>query len=76
MIDVFGDINSKLDALSKSAVKVKVGTVTSISPFKCRFDGETTELQYLKPKNYTPIAGDRVYFLLVDGVYICLGAYN
>lgn len=69
-------INIQLSELDKSKVKVKVGTVTATNPFKVVFDGESTDIQYLKPKNYTPVVGDRVYFLVVDGFYICLGAYN
>lgn len=76
MTNFLEDINAKIVALNKAAAKVKVGTVTSASPFKCKFDGESTEVQYLKPKNYTPVVNDRVYFFVVDGFYICLGAYN
>ena len=76
MINFLEPINQQLKELEKAKVKVKVGTVTSVSPFKCKFDGESTEAQYLKPKVYTPILNDRVYFLVIDGFYICLGAYN
>ena len=70
------EINNQLRVLEKSTTKIKVGTVTSVSPFECKFDGESTSIQYLKPKNYAPTLNDRVYFLVVDGFYICLGAYN
>lgn len=76
MINFLEPINKQLKELDKAKVKVKVSTVTSVSPFKVKFDGESTEAQYLKPKNYTPTLNDRVYFLVVDGFYICLGAYN
>ena len=70
------EINNQLRTLEKATVKVKVGTVTVAIPFRVVFDGESTDAQYLKPKNYTPVLNDRVYFLVVDGFYICLGAYN
>lgn len=76
MTNFLEDINKKLQLLEKSQLQVRVATVTSVSPFKCKFDGESTSIQYLKPKNYTPTLNDRVYFLVVNGFYICLGAYN
>lgn len=69
-------INIQLDKLEKSVTKVKSGTVTSVSPFAVQFDGESTTATYLKPKNYTPVINDRVYFLVVAGKYVCLGAYE
>ncbi len=69
-------INVQLDKLEKKVTKVKSGTVTAVSPFAVQFDGESTTATYLKPKNYTPVVNDRVYFLVVDGAYICLGAYS
>ena len=76
MINFLEDINKKIIDLEKQQVKIKVATVTSISPFKCKFDGESTSIQYLKTKNYTPSLNDRVYFLCLSGFYICLGAYE
>lgn len=69
-------INVQLDKLEKSVTKVKSGTVTAISPFTVQFDGESTTATYLKPKNYTPVVNDRVYFLFANGKYVCLGAYE
>lgn len=56
---------------------IKWAIVTSLSPFKVRFDGETEESprEYKRPKTYTPVLEDRVCFLLVNNQYICLGAY-
>ena len=76
MTNFLEEINIQLQALEKASIKIKVATVTSISPFKCKFDGESTSIQYLKPKNYTPSLNDRVYFLCLSGFYICLGAYE
>lgn len=76
MTNFLEPINEQLKELDKAKVKVKVGTVTVASPFRVVFDGESTDAQYLKPINYTPTFMDRVYFLVVDGFYICLGAYN
>lgn len=76
MNNPFEDVNKEIKKLKDSAVSIKVGTVTSASPFQVKFDGESTSATYLMPKNYTPTVNDRVYFLVASGKYVCLGAYS
>ena len=76
MINPFEDLIKRITLIEKKQPRVRCGTVTSTTPFKCCFDGETTSLTYLKPSNYSPILNDRVYFIYADGKYICLGKYE
>ena len=57
---------------------IKWGTVTNVNPLRVTFDGELKESPktYKKPKGYTPILGDRVCFLVLEGKYVLLNAYN
>nr|DAT81704.1 MAG TPA: hypothetical protein [Caudoviricetes sp.] len=75
MDNPFQDIISRLNKLEKLKLNIRCGTVTSVSPFRCKFDGEDVEIQYLRPANYTPTLNDRVYFLCAGSSYICLGRY-
>lgn len=57
---------------------IKWAVVTSVSPFRVKFDGETLESprDYKKPKGYTPSVNDRVCFFVLNNQYVCIGAYE
>lgn len=76
MYNFLESIISRLKILEKEQVSIKCATVTSVSPFKCQFDGESNSLTYPKPSIYTPTLNDRVYFICADGKYVCLGKYE
>lgn len=76
MINPFDEINKRIDEVSKKSVYVRCGTVTSISPFKCKLDGESTSDTYKKIKEYSPVIGDRVAFLVSNKKYFMIGAYE
>lgn len=76
MTNPFEEINKKIGSLESKQVSVRCGTVTSVSPFKCKLDGEDTNNTYMKLKGYTPTVGDRVCFLVCNKKYIMLGAYE
>lgn len=76
MINPFEEINKEISKLNNKMISVKCGTVTSISPFKCRLDGEDTSNTYMKLKGYSPALEDRVAFLVYNKKYIMLGAYE
>ena len=75
MFDFLQRIQERLSILEKKQPKIMCATVTSVSPFRCRFDGESNSLTYPKPITYTPLINDRVYFICCDGKYVCLGKY-
>ena len=75
MDNFFEDLLKRIRGLEKKEVSIKCGTVTSVTPFKCKFDGEDVEIAYLRPHNYTPAINDRVYFIYASGKYVCLGKY-
>lgn len=55
---------------------IKYATVTSVSPFKVKFDvdgAESSNTSYKYPAWYTPMAGDRVAFLDDGKQKLCLG---
>lgn len=76
MLNPFEEIEIEINKLKQSQAAIKWGTVTEVSPFKIKFDGEETSNQYHKPKNYTPVVNDRVCFLILQKGYVCLGAYE
>lgn len=76
MINPFEEINKKIVKLESDVVGVRCATVTSVSPFQCKLDGEDTSNTYMKLKGYTPTVGDRVCFLVCNKKYIMLGAYE
>lgn len=76
MTNPFEEINKKIQAIDGKTVNVRCATVTSVSPFQCKLDGEETSNAYLKLKGYTPTVGDRVCFLVANKKYIMLGAYE
>lgn len=57
---------------------IKWAEVTSISPFKVKFFGESLESPrvYKRPSNYNPAVGDIVAFLVLGGQYLCMGKYT
>ncbi len=75
MFNFIEELTIKILALEKQTMKIRCATVTSTTPFMCKFDGENTELEYKRPEAYTPNKGDRVYFICSAGKYICLGKY-
>ncbi len=58
-------------------IKWATVTATGVS-WKVKFDGETLQSPktYKKPIGYTPQINDRVCFLVSNGQYVCLGAFN
>lgn len=76
MTNPFDEINRKIDEVNGKSVNVRCGTVTSISPFECKLDGEDTSNTYKKLKGYTATLGDRVAFLVCNKKYYMLGAYE
>lgn len=76
MYNFLEPIIKRLNDLEKKQLKIRCATVTSTSPFKCKFDGESNSLTYPRPSTYTPVLNDRVYFICADGKYVCLGKYE
>lgn len=76
MTNPFDEINKKMEEVNSKSVNVRCGTVTSISPFECKLDGEDTSNTYKKLKGYSPIVGDRVAFLVSNKKYYMIGAYE
>lgn len=54
---------------------IKFATVTSVSPFNIKFDGENTASTrvYKRLSSYNPVVNDRISVIVVDGIYLVLG---
>lgn len=76
MTNPFEEITKEINTLKSKQINIRCGTVTSVSPFQCKLDGEETSNTYLKLKGYTASVGDRVAFIVVNKKYIMLGAYE
>ena len=76
MTNPFEEINKQIAKLKSNVVSIRCGTVTSVSPFQVRLDGETGSNTYLKLKGYSATVGDRVAFLVCNKKYIMIGAYE